>query len=52
MTKRYIKKLFERIEQNFDMIHACDCEGFCRCWEEFKEIELEMIDHGLNYNFE
>jgi len=31
------KKIFKEIENKFNMEHACDCEKWCSCWEDFKE---------------
>jgi len=30
-------KLLVEIEKEFDMIHACDCDYGCHCWENFKK---------------
>ena len=38
-----LKSLFERIEKEFKMEHACDCNDWCNCWEIFKSKELEKI---------
>ena len=48
-SKNGIKKLLQRIEQAFDMKHACSCEKWCNCWENFKKKELKKDEKFMTY---
>ena len=44
MNKQELESLFNDIEEEFKMDHACYCSIWCDCWYNFKKKYLEKFD--------